>query len=729
MNEIALKGCHPTPLAHYLKALGILRLVSEQKDSTARGSWQHDTFVLHTTLNPQKLEEFFLHEYQPSPILSPWNNGSGFYSDKTDTELASLAQGKALRYKPMRESIRCVHELLQRLNIHEKVDKTTKPTLLEACRGALPEQALRWLDAAFLLTNESPKPPPLLGTGGNDGRLEFSQNYMQRLLTLFDSQTGVPDGSAKLKLRGSLYELPVDRLPKEAIGQFFPSAAGGANSTSGFTADSLVNPWDFIFMLEGAVMFASASVRRMHHYGSGILSYPFCVRQSGVGYGSNTKKDEQDARAEIWLPLWSRKASVAELTALFAEGRAQVGRRPARDGVDFARSVASLGVARGIEEFVRFSFQARNGLSYFAIPLGRFVVQRQPQTDLLGEIDGWLSRFRSKASNENAPASVKRALQQLETSIFELCQHEGPFWVQQVLIALGRCQQAMGRSLKWTKDSFLPPIPPLSPQWLQQANDKDSVELRLAASLASSAILYPAGEGRTHSFRFRQMMDPVQISFKENQLHVWWREDLDRDLTWHDGNLITMLNSTFQRQLLKLTQHSSSHYRCWSNITAFSSDIASFIEGQVDEGLLADLLWGCLLLNWPQLETSPFPPPTNTEFSLNAFYTMLKLCYPGTQPFEIKIPINSTIHRQASIGNVERAARLATTRLRGSGLAPLLRSLTQGREKTLRTAAALLFPLQKRELEYMAQFILHHNSTETTETTETTEETVLSEPS
>jgi CRISPR-associated protein Csx17 len=32
MNEIILAGCTPTPLANYLKALGVFRLVAEQKD-------------------------------------------------------------------------------------------------------------------------------------------------------------------------------------------------------------------------------------------------------------------------------------------------------------------------------------------------------------------------------------------------------------------------------------------------------------------------------------------------------------------------------------------------------------------------------------------------------------------------------------------------------------------------------------------------------------------------
>src|SRR5699024_2967033 len=39
-NEVTLEGCNPLPLSAYLKALGILRLVAEQVDAEATGSWR-----------------------------------------------------------------------------------------------------------------------------------------------------------------------------------------------------------------------------------------------------------------------------------------------------------------------------------------------------------------------------------------------------------------------------------------------------------------------------------------------------------------------------------------------------------------------------------------------------------------------------------------------------------------------------------------------------------------
>ncbi len=79
MNELSLEGCTPEPLMAYLKALGVLRLVSEQRDPDARGHWDGGVFKLNTALDRDELVKFFRDDYKPTPILAPWNGGSGFY--------------------------------------------------------------------------------------------------------------------------------------------------------------------------------------------------------------------------------------------------------------------------------------------------------------------------------------------------------------------------------------------------------------------------------------------------------------------------------------------------------------------------------------------------------------------------------------------------------------------------------------------------------------------------
>src|SRR5688572_17120136 len=65
-----LSGCMPSPLAHYLKGLGILRIVSQQVDRHARALWRNDDFLLVTTLSRAELLAFFLERYAPTPMLT-----------------------------------------------------------------------------------------------------------------------------------------------------------------------------------------------------------------------------------------------------------------------------------------------------------------------------------------------------------------------------------------------------------------------------------------------------------------------------------------------------------------------------------------------------------------------------------------------------------------------------------------------------------------------------------
>ena len=57
--EQVLDGCSPVPLASYLKALGVFRLVAEQADPQARGFWRDERFVLRTFLAQDELVRFF----------------------------------------------------------------------------------------------------------------------------------------------------------------------------------------------------------------------------------------------------------------------------------------------------------------------------------------------------------------------------------------------------------------------------------------------------------------------------------------------------------------------------------------------------------------------------------------------------------------------------------------------------------------------------------------------
>ena len=339
INLHVLKGCSPAPLANYLKALGILRLVGKQSDKQARGWWDGEYFCLLTMLSKEELETFFLEQYEPTPLLSPWNKGCGFFK-ANDPGLVPLENSQAPRFERFRCGVTEARRLLDtvahadaviraikartktnktfqsgnqrqlldrcdsyrgcldQLHTHlskpdlaadkraeierdistikslvlpadkppqrteaealkastgykrllaaaERRFKSLKATLIPDCRRLWRGPHAEWLSAAVVLDEGgNPEWPSLLGTGGNDGNLDFTNNFMQQLGILFDLalEAGGPTTAAKELLENCLWMAPANKLTSGAVGQYQPGSAGGANSSTGFASGNLVNP-------------------------------------------------------------------------------------------------------------------------------------------------------------------------------------------------------------------------------------------------------------------------------------------------------------------------------------------------------------------------------------------------------------------------------------------------------------------------------------------------------
>lgn len=251
-NVLDLKGCAPVPLAHYLKALGIFRILAEQVEPGAKCYWIGDSFRLKTTIDSESLRTFFLEKYSPTPIVAPWNGGSGFYFQeeklkekdpltgkrkKTGRRIQPTAATKALqdildsttkRLSGYSESLRIIKNLIEKTGLEEAPSKEKKEELILAVRNNLPDSSIDWLDASVILTTENARFSPLLGTGGNDGNLDFSSNFMQRLKDVFEFSGGNPMSSSEAWLDGALFAENSDGLVSGiSIGQFYPGAVGG----------------------------------------------------------------------------------------------------------------------------------------------------------------------------------------------------------------------------------------------------------------------------------------------------------------------------------------------------------------------------------------------------------------------------------------------------------------------------------------------------------------------
>ena len=837
MHTLTLKGCAPVPLAHYLKALGILRLVAESEhgDAAATAYWKGNDFILKSRFERGMLAEFFLNSYQPTPIVAPWNGGSGFYEGDEQSALEAIRQSPAPRMSDAKQAIQTIarwpqlgptkqalsamvakleeeaaksegktakdirdlitdftnslgafvsntgQERQSVLGFHieqaeaietgsNQAAKKAKQDLLKAAkkvrtkfkqlhrvsgkedivllaRSSLSDAALHGIDAMVPTLSEGRVAyPPLFGSGGTDGRLEFTSKFLQCLCEIIEPKTGLPTAESAAWLRTSLFqETTSGPLSEAPIGQFFPGAAGGANSKSGFDGDPTVNPWDYVLMMEGGMLFAGAAVKKLDSAGDGSLVCPFCVSHNGAGFASASRSDEAKAGCEIWTPLWERATTFAELQAVFSEGRAQLRGSTARNGVDFAQAAVTLGVDRGITAFQRYAILERNGQANFATPLGKFIVRRNARADLLADVQRWMARLRMKTDPQakpKAPNIIKTAFNLVERRIMELCHDDSPDRMQALVAAFGATERAVARSFSWAtaKDKYqrenISPLRGLRPEWLEQITD--CVEVRLAAALASVRVSFGKGKERLW---FRQHLEPLKRVERGEYFRPAWSDlSSENDVAWHDGDLTDSLNAILARRLVRVEKSGARGWPDFSPFTASLRDITAFIEGDINEPLLADLIWGLSLVDWEEIlrkrmrekqgradanaNAAPDAPSDSDETGANelqqietpitddeqsaipsSFYALLRLCFRAAKKNDT-IPLDTRILHRAINADGTAAAELAARRLRASGRAPLVQTLPVRGDIARRTAAAMLFPIGYRDFCLLEKMIL-----------------------
>lgn len=581
--EHALPGCVSTVLAGYLKALGLHRLLAEGPDPGATSHWSDDgLFRVATHLDRDALMRFLLEDYAPTPLVTPWNGGSGFYASDQQAGIAAIEASNVPRFAPYRKAIAACRDLLSEVGLGQKPTKDDKPRLLRLARARLPDDVVAWLDAAFVL-GDAPQYPAVLGTGGNDGRLDFANNFMQRLAEMFlADEVGARRRRADpgARLAAALFAEPAAQsLEGVAVGQFAPGRAGGANMSNGTEGGARVNPWDFVLALEGSLVFAGAAVRRLTPGARGGASFPFHVRVSAIGYGSSAEADETRARSELWLPLWSHAATYAELRALFSEGRLDASGRQARNGLHAAEAVSALGVDRGIARFQRVGILQRNGLSYLASHLGTFRVRHVEGVDLLREanLERFLGSVERYVRSGRAQPAISAALRATHAAMFDACRPG--MKLTQVIAAVGALERAVSRSPAARAE--VPPLAPLSGRWYAAADDQ-SAEFRLAAALASWSA---TPQQRT----IRGSIEPIDAT--DARRPKW----TDATPTWGRGNPLASVAAIARHRLLNVSGPALPLAGA-SPVTAAA--LAALLDARIDPARFADLALGLTLLSF-----------------------------------------------------------------------------------------------------------------------------------
>lgn len=682
VTDHVLTGCRSTPLLSYLKALGVARLV-HRVDPAVRLWWGREGFAkLRTRFDRAELVAYFLDEYEPSPIASPWNGGSGFYPGDNLVAVEKVERSKHPRLQPLRQAVDLGRTMVaERCPTAAPKDKP-KYAFIEAWRATCSEDALAWLDATWALTDDSPSANPLLGTGGNDGRLEFARNFAERITTclpqLWDPIADLSPSRALLEW--ALFAHTEVRLDDGSIGMFAPGSNGLPNSSSSSTMNSLSSPWEFVLMMEGALLFGASVSRRLS---STVAAFPFTVRRPafvGVGTGPG---DANKTRGEVWLPLWYAPASVVAIRRTLSEGRAQDGARQSQSGRDMARSVAALGTERGIAAFERILLVERNGLAYAAVPVDRIEVRAIPNVELLRSADSWLMRARSIDSS-----AVQTAVTTVDRTAYAIASGLAGASVAEWLLGLADAQIAVGGRAGVRDRSARSHVVPLGglPKDLVFALDS-SPEVRLARSIAA------LGRGAGQS-GLRSLIEPVEV--RSGGWFQWSQNVRGASAAGLRHPLTTMA------RLAQIDATNDEPGRGGASLR----DALAFLSGGVDEQRLIELAFA-LTLCVPALL-----PQDGSVMSASGVDRLYAVCRVATVPTvgeggdSARPPARDVIPALAG-GQPERALRAAMRHLRSAGRVPLksLVDVTATRAHAQRVAAALAIPIRSADLERLGRVV------------------------
>jgi CRISPR-associated protein Csx17 len=453
--------------------------------------------------------------------------------------------------------------------------------------------------------------------------------------------------------------------------------------------DSHVNPWDFVLMMEGAVLFTTRATRRLDPNSFIRAAAPFAVRSHAVGYGS--PGDEKSSRGEQWLPLWERPASLGEVSALFGEARVQLGRQTANRPVDVARAVRRLGVARGVVSFVRYGYLERNGQSTLAVPLGRMDVHEGSRSQLIDDLAPWMDRLQRSARGKNAPYRLKQTERRLADAVMAALQHEDTSdqW-QAILLAAVDVErlQATGCAIE------AGPIPALRPDWISATGD--TAEVRLAVALGSAAADYP---------RSLRMQDPVRHHWLPLQAGAIRFQVSEKRLVRDERVVMTGRDAladcaaVVERRMIEAGMKGQRRLPLVAapGCGARFSDLSAFLAGQVDPVRVLDLARAFMAIRWDTFTGTPSEKRLNRfELPPESWLALRVACLPWPLPPDRKIPSEPGLVRRLLAGDSAGAVSTALARIRSAGIRPPLQAGVTDRHSARLWAAGLVFPIDRR---------------------------------
>ncbi|MFM8581188.1 MAG: type I-U CRISPR-associated protein Csx17, partial [Planctomycetaceae bacterium] len=464
---------------------------------------------------------------------------------------------------------------------------------------------------------------PILASGGGEASGQYIVNHQQRLKSvLLDDQE-----QSRARLEASLFGLnQPGSLEGNSMGaMYFPSLMKVPNAGQDFlpTPQRRVNPWDFILLLEGCLVWSIAATRRQG-VTSERASFPFYCRAS---FGGSTMigpkeiegADKSISKGELWCPTWNSPSTLLEIQRIFSDGRIQVGEEVSSRSLDFALAMRGLGTDRGIEAFHRYSFLERSGsgrqTTLLAVPTGCFVPEQASGLALVAELrDFAVSVATNLTENGQQPRRLMSARILFERAWFDATTSPSNAngnlgnSLSDLIVAAGRVTRELGthsakpgfvkiKKGEQTSERLINPIGDLQSEWSALIAKSDpSPELRLARSIAGITAWGEAtAEGRVVSSveSIRANLLPLTRCGKR-----WVWNATSHTAVWSRGAPLEVnLAAVLRRRLIDAQRGSGDGLPLWSVYGVGFEDLLAYWRGTVNADRLDNFIHGLALVD------------------------------------------------------------------------------------------------------------------------------------
>ncbi len=663
MEPLYLHGCRHDVLGHYLKAIGLLRLLAkcadkDHCDPDAEGWWDFDKacFRLRSPKYPtrEKLVEFFALYYRPTPVFAAWNKVPGSDAD---------ASGKL--------GVRADWDVANRFSVQVvSAEDRKKPAnrakliaveALEAYRDAAASGVTEAVDSIAAPFLKSKTEHPLFLSKGIAGRAHLWRTHWEYLAAFqkhrdaykkaiekVTAHTGTAK-LAKLREKVSAALQPIaDLLPFEngcaspAKGKgtpFFPDAIKAYNIGSGWVTENYpFNALDYILAVEGGFAMRGSVGRTLAANSRRFAAFPF-VFDAGEELVDDANEVKGTSSA-LWFPLWDRPVTFAELSSFITDAQAQLPGKDARFSAEFMRALHSQGVDAGFMGWQEFRFKMKISRVPW-ITTGVYVESafRESATRLnralhpLDEsqlLDQFEIKWKGGKADSKSPHPVRATINEaMETATCETTPHH---CLDLLIAVFHACRQmAISESFRDTLPGkharFFRALP--MEQWNILLADLHQPEFRIARAVASIVGHMKQPDGKYS--KALPMLGSL-LPLKQGHGGCWFLpqkpEAPSRQAVWTGTELCHDLAAVLERRYLdSLTDERPALV---SSFGAPLEDVLAFLRRELDDQLIARWIEALSLIGWKLMKADDEPadgewepPAIQPEYA--ALRTLLEL--------------------------------------------------------------------------------------------------------